>query len=210
MRVARALVEYFLKSNQAMEKLLRFQETCQIQKYKELKGQFMKVIQDVVTRWWSTFRMIDRLIFLREAIGGLYGAGEIDCEIPTSFQWEVLEQICITLVPIADVQRILEGENYVTGSLVPYAIYSLRETYQSVLDNDDTLGPVRGLTLVLREDLDQRYHPGSEGRVQCTSTPSIGKFIRYTTIHPALFIAAFLDPMMKGNLRMIMEEDRSV
>jgi len=61
-----------------MDKLLDVQRNAGISKY---TGKIAKVIiQDVRTRWWSTYRMIERLEYLAEALGSLIGARLVDCE----------------------------------------------------------------------------------------------------------------------------------
>ena len=55
-------------------------------------------------------------------------------------------------------QRVLEGENYVTASLVPVAVYQIRKNYQEVIDDDNTLSVVKALTETLLADFDKRYH----------------------------------------------------
>jgi hypothetical protein len=52
MRACRNLVNFFNSSSQAMSKLLS----------KQSVGRAVKPIQDVSTRWWSTWSMCDRLI----------------------------------------------------------------------------------------------------------------------------------------------------
>ena len=61
-----------------MEKLLDFQKTTDIRMYKEQEN-LKKPLQDVETRWWSTYRSIRRLRFLKKAIKSLIAAEEITC-----------------------------------------------------------------------------------------------------------------------------------
>jgi len=72
MKTARATIEYFTKSTQNMTKLKNFQNSSMLEKYSEQKEP-KKILQDSRTRWWSTYRMLRRLHFLRETIGGLQG-----------------------------------------------------------------------------------------------------------------------------------------
>ena len=58
--VARKLVRYFHKSIQALEKLKHYQKNVNKMRGKE-PGEGLDVICDVVTGWWSTLCMIDRL-----------------------------------------------------------------------------------------------------------------------------------------------------
>jgi hypothetical protein len=65
MKKARAIVQYFNKSTQATKKLKDMQHESSLPKY---SGQPKNILQDVVTRWWSTYRMLKKLRFQREAI----------------------------------------------------------------------------------------------------------------------------------------------
>jgi len=61
-----------------MDKLLDVQRNAGNSKY---TGKIAKVvIQDIRTRWWSTYQMIERLKYLAEALGSLIGARLVDCE----------------------------------------------------------------------------------------------------------------------------------
>ncbi len=67
MKNARAIVQYFNKSTQATKKLKDQQQESSLTKY---IGKPLNILQDVKTktRWWSTYRILKRLRFLREAI----------------------------------------------------------------------------------------------------------------------------------------------
>ena len=52
MSACRSIINFFNSSTQAMSKLLS----------KQVAGRAVKPIQDVVTRWWSTYSMVDRLL----------------------------------------------------------------------------------------------------------------------------------------------------
>ena len=142
-------------------------------------------LQDVVTRWWSTFRMLKRLRWLRTAIMVMHAGNEIECELLSSEQWEVLHQIEIALQTMAGFQKMLEGECYVTGSMVPLAVYRIRRAYIHVLADNSTSEPVRRLTEILLADFNDCYEPSEKsGRVAYTGNADIGIVNRYTGVHP--------------------------
>jgi hypothetical protein len=107
-----------------MEKLLNAQRNSHFPKYVTAKGQ-VKVLQDVRTKWWSTWHMILCLTFLKEAIVSLHGRGEVECTEISEFQWQVLGDIQMALLTMAEIQRTLEGEIYVTVSLVPFLLFKI-------------------------------------------------------------------------------------
>ena len=194
MSKARKIVEYFSKSTQQTSKLLKFQKESNLRAYSGHGFRPLKLLQDVVTRWWSSYRMLKRLRFLKPALMCLHSAKEITCDMLDTEQWVVLEQIEITLKKIATWQRILEGEKYPTGSLVVSAIYAIRAHYVNILNSEHALEPVKSLTRTLLEDFDKRYHPPADnvGKVKFTKKPETGERNRYTGVHPYFFMQRFL------------------
>ena len=109
---------------------------------------------------------------------------------------------------MAGFQRLLEGECYVTSSIVPLAVYRIRQSYMTVISAEETMAPVKTLTEILLQDFNERFIPADDsGKVRYTTEPEIGEGKRYTGVHPFCFYAALLDPRTKGWLRTIMTDD---
>ena len=140
---------------------------------------------------------VTSIAFLREAIGGLQGANEIECTSPTDLQWDILEDVQQTLKAPAELQRVLEGESYITGFLTPFAIYKIRCGYKEVIEDDSTVESVKYLANILFKDLDERYYPTQCSKVQYFRKPDTGYKNRYISLHPHMFFTAFLDPRTK-------------
>ncbi len=79
---------YFESSTQAMTKLLDFQRTSHLSIYKD-QHRPKKPLQDVVTRWWSTYCSIKCVRFLKKAIRSLLVVGDIECKHITKEEWLV-------------------------------------------------------------------------------------------------------------------------
>ncbi len=101
-------------------------------------------------------------------------------------------------------QRILEGEKYVTGSLLPVAIYTICQSFLQVITSDGSDPVVKKLTRILLNDFDSRYHPTTEGKLEYSKGVAVGHGNCYTEIHPYLFRAAFLDPCTHHFLKKIL------
>ncbi len=99
-----------------------------------------------MTRWWWTFRAIRRARILSRIIQSLAVLGEIDCEVPTAEEWSILHQTELSLESMAYFQEALEGEKYGTALLVPIAVFQVRKKFAEVINNRETLDPVRELT----------------------------------------------------------------
>ena len=203
MKNARAIVQYFNKSTQATKKLKDQQQESSLAKY---IGKPLNILQDVKTRWWSTYRMLKRLRFLREAISHYVVDNPHDSDVVnlTPQEWRLCHQVEITLQTMAFWQRVLEGAKYVTGSLVPLAIYTIRQTFLQVIASVGSDPVVKKLTWILLNDFDGRYHPTIEGRLNYTGDVAVGHGNRYIAIHPYFFKASFLDPHTHHYLKKIL------
>lgn len=189
-----------------MGKLLDFQRNSTIDEYKNQERP-KKPLQDVITRWWSTFRMLRRLRWLKKAVKGLVATGEVGIEDLSVNEWLVLHQIEIVLETMAYWQRILEGEKYVTGSLSTVAVYQVRKAFVEVIASEDTEDPVRELTKILLKDFDERYHPAEGGKVKYFREDVLGRGQRYIGLHQYFFFASFLDPRVLPILVDIMTDE---
>lgn len=192
MKSARALVEYFTKSTQAMEKLLQQQRVNA--NYDGRKP--LKAIQDVVTRWWSTYRMLARLRYLRKAIQVLIINEDIAATDLTPAQYKVLDEVETLLKPTATAQQMLEGEKYPTISLVPYFLHKIRCQYEAMNGNDDSISsPASHLARVLLTDFEKRYLPRTE-KVFSTDIRRVSG--RYVGMQSQTILASALDPRTKS------------
>ena len=63
--------------------------------------------------------------------------GELDCNL-TEEQWAIVKDTCDLLEPFMCAQKTLEGQKYVTISLVPLIIYSVRTGLIEKLNNIET------------------------------------------------------------------------
>ncbi len=148
MKKARNVMQFFKKSTQATKKLKDQQQESLLAKY---SGQPRNILQDVKTRWWSTYCMLKRLWFLREAISHYIvdNPEEAEAVLITAQDWKICYQVKVTLKTMSFWQRVLEGEKYVTGSFVPLAIYSIRQSFLQVLASMATEAVVKKLTRIL-------------------------------------------------------------
>jgi hypothetical protein len=120
----RTLINFFHSSSQAMAKLLS----------KQSVGRAVKLIQDVVTRWWSTWSMVDRLMRLKTYLALMEEEGDLTCNLnPT--QWLIVRDLQVTLKPFMIAQKLLEGQSYATISLIPYLVYKVRKNLEALRDS---------------------------------------------------------------------------
>ncbi len=203
MKNARAIVQYFNKSTQATTKLKDQQKESSLAKY---SGQPKNILQDVKTRWWSTYRMLKRLRFLQEAISHYVVDNPHDSDHVNLMheEWRLCHQVKITLQTMAFWQQILEGEKYITGSLVPVAIYTIRQSFLQVIASVGSDPVVKKLMRILLNDFDRHYHPPIKGQWKYSREIVVGYGNCYTAIHPYFFRASFLDSRTHHYLKKIL------
>ena len=89
------------------------------------------VFQDVITRWWSTYRMIDRLLKLKKCMINCANPqntmGYVQCAHHlSSDQWTMLEALQYVLYCFYKSMKLLEGDKYVSSSWVPVFVTTVR------------------------------------------------------------------------------------
>lgn len=121
----RKLVEHFSRSRTASEQLEKVQSQMQLKKH--------KLIQDVVTRWNSTYLMIERLLEQKEAIVQVvkdtlpHANAPVPTYLPSDGEWETIERLVPILVPFYDATVWLSGSSYVTISAVGPTVCELKK-----------------------------------------------------------------------------------
>ena len=113
---ARGLVGHSSSSSQASEALANAQRRD--------PGKSLVVMQDMRTRSWSSWKMIQRLQVLRHYFCIMVDDGALDPNMNlTADEWDLLAEI----EEVLEGQRLLEGQKYVTISFVPYLITVVRK-----------------------------------------------------------------------------------
>jgi len=194
MKKARALVGHFKHSSQANDSLLAVQ--------KAVLGTIERavtVIQDIVTRWWSTYQMCQRLLRLKQYFTLLVDAEKLDADVNLNpNQWRIIEDICGVLKPFMIVQKTLEGENYVTISLVPYLISEIRVKLKKAIENENGAlsDHAVGLAIKMLENFNSHWGSGENGSIY-DEHETLGPRGRPKGFTIYQMWAALLDPRMK-------------
>ena len=115
MKKARKLVGLFAHSTQAAETLNNL-----VIAYIPDHPRGLKTIQDVSTRWWSTYyAMCERFIVLRPALTRMLPSQGLSADAQlTDKEWTVIQLGVTALKPLMQAQKEMEAELYVTNSLV--------------------------------------------------------------------------------------------
>ena len=189
MKAARSVVGHFMMSTQSLEKLLEVQRSNGVTVP-------LSLIQDIVTRWWSTYSMCQRLVVLKLYILLILGNNP---QIPhlTDDQWKIVEAQVKVLEPFMLIQKVLEGQKYVNVSLIPYLLYKVRAHLDKSIAEPGVLPSIQVLLEAIRTDLETRWGTGLPGSV-FDEHKTLGFRRRRKGIPLLTMQAAALDPRTKG------------
>ncbi|KAF0749845.1 zinc finger BED domain-containing protein 1-like, partial [Aphis craccivora] len=106
----KSIVEYFKRSHHALAKLYATQDQMNLPK--------LKLTQDVVTRWNSTFDMLQRFVKVKDAINSTLAVLQANVEMLSPEEWIVVEKASVFLEIFYEVTKEICGDQYVTLSSV--------------------------------------------------------------------------------------------
>ncbi|KAG7343760.1 hypothetical protein IV203_021768 [Nitzschia inconspicua] len=136
--------------------------------------------------------MVERLLELKEPIELMFADSQLGgCERMSDADWQNLKAVAVVLAPFKEAQKMLEGDCYVTASMVPFAVKKLRERLTQLASPQNTTTS-RPLAQALLRDFENRWRKATEPTF--LGTVERGARDRQVGIHPAFLIASFLDP----------------
>lgn len=134
----------------------------------------------------------------------------IRSEMPTDDDIKELKELKILLEPFMIVQRVMEGQKYVTLSLVPYLVSEIRQMLEKVADDSESAA-IRALAIKMLTDkvngLNTYYGSGLAGTIM-GENQVLGRRNRQKGFPIKTLMAAFLDPRTK-DLNFFEELDKS-
>lgn len=148
---ARCLVEHFKKSELASSKLREKQQQMATPEH--------SLVQDISTRWNSTFYMISRLLEQRWPVtatlsdSSVTQRGKRYLDLKPD-QWSLLEELSTVLKPFECVTVFMSGQKYATISAIPPLVKGLLKSTQSAIYES---APLRAFQLTAVQQLQERW-----------------------------------------------------
>ena len=158
-----------------------------VQEQKQLPTHKLKA--DVVTRWGSSYEMVERLIEQMEAIRVVLASDRKSAHLIPSWQdCDVLDSIVGALKPLKEMTDVLSGEKGVTVSAVKPIVHYI--TTEVLVAKDEDTGLTKEMKERMKVDLELRYSD--------------------SCLDQLLSLASFLDPRFKlgyvGDQESVLEE----
>lgn len=119
--ISRNIVTHFNHSSVACSNLSKIQT-------EKLNESAKKLIQDVSTRWNSTYYMLERLLEQKSALA-LYAAENGKIQNLSSTQWTILENVLHLLQPFEEITKIMSSSEGIASEVIPTVL-----TLQRYLD----------------------------------------------------------------------------
>lgn len=130
----RSLVAHFKRSTTASSKLFE----VQVKAGKEPK----KLLQDVTTRWNSTYYMVDRLLEMEEIVRTTMALLNSNVVVISVEEWLLLRELRKVLKPMEELTKIISGQKYVTLSSVLILTKGIEHIYKNLQRDDDDHNPL--------------------------------------------------------------------
>jgi hypothetical protein len=142
--------------------------------------------------------MVDRLLRLRPYLALLQEEGDLDCNLNEQ-QWLIITNLKFMLQPFMIAQRLLEGESYITVSLIPYMIYKIRKGLLNAIGNHQASHHVITASTKMLQKLNDIFGTGEEGTMGEGNNRQ-GDRRRPKGILMLVLVASLLDPRMKSGI----------
>ncbi len=169
---ARKIVTHFHHSSQACTAFKNIQ-------IENGSKQPLLLVQDVKTRWNSTFLMLQRLSRLKSTVQ-LY-AGDNEIPIPTANEWQLMEKVLRLLQPFFEITKKVSSEQSIISAVIPDL--AALDRYLTKYTTKDS--GVHTLKDELRQEVQQRFFSLNEHDLDVTSSKPY-------------IVSTLLDPRFKG------------
>ena len=152
--VGRKVVGHFKHSALAYSELKKKQEHLNVEKH--------QLVQDVSTRWNSTFFMYERLLEQRWAIHATFldekgTQNQYKHLLPTDAQWELMGQMVTVLKPLQVATTALCESEIVSCSLIYPVVNGLLEHHLPISDGDSPT--LKQFKRIVTQSITRRFNP---------------------------------------------------
>nr|CAI5859090.1 unnamed protein product [Callosobruchus analis] len=123
----RTVAGHFKRSSISTQKFIDYQKQA------NPETEALKLIQEVPTRWNSTFYMLEPFTKLENAVKSTTAIlNNNNIPVLTAHEWQICKELCTVLGPFEKTTKTISGENYVTGSFVIPIVNGLFVVYATL------------------------------------------------------------------------------
>lgn len=137
------MITHFNHSALATSKLIEIQKQLDLPQH--------KLLQNVITRWNSTYYMLERVLEQKQALV-MYSSDCTTFTVPSSVQWQLMSKVIALLAPMEELTRQVCLGNSCASIIIP-AVSTLIRCYTK--DSDDS--GVQTMKNELKEQIESRF-----------------------------------------------------
>jgi hypothetical protein len=145
--------------------------------------------------------MCARLIHLQPALATMAVDNKLAASIMLNeTDWKIIIQVHQLLKPFKDAQLLLEGDQYVTLSLLPFAVKAIRVALLNIVvapGDGEAQTRVKNLAKRLLCDFRERWKQDDDSQYLEGDEVTRGRMNRQVGLHPMAAFASALDPRTK-------------
>lgn len=173
-KTGRKIVGHFKHSPQAYSRFHDIQEQL---------GQPRKCLQqDVITRWNSTFYMLESLIEQRRALGAFATENDLPATL-TMHQWGLIENVLTLLAPFEELTKEISSSTATAADVIP-AITVLKRLLEKRADTDFGVGTTKATLL---EAVQRRFSDVEKEPLYTLATVLDPRLVGYLLKHLFVF-----------------------
>lgn len=132
-----------------------------------LNQSHLKVFQDCVTRWNSTFYMFERFAKVKDALSLYMNDNEINPILPE--EWKLIESLIQLLRPFEEATRELSSCQASISSVIPI-IQMLEKKVDDYLTRSQEVDPIRQAVTSLKNELTTKFSSLGENHIYIIAT----------------------------------------
>lgn len=175
----KSIVEFFKKSSSALTKLHAAQKNMGLPQ--------LKLKQDVVTRWNSTYDMFKRIISIKDAVISTLAILQNTIEVLTPTEWNIIEKAVDVLQIFHEVTVEISSEKTVSISKIPVLVSSMFHTVEIFIADITIPYEVNQMAISLKAELKKRFGDIEDNEIISQATILDPRFKKYGFMNEAKF-----------------------
>ncbi|CAI6368031.1 unnamed protein product [Macrosiphum euphorbiae] len=108
-----------------------------------------KLMQDISTRWNSTYYMLERFVELEDAIRGTLGLLDNPPQTLSADEWKITKELIQVLRPFEEATKAVSGSKYMTASIILVISQGLKNVCEHMARKNFTVEVINVLQQLL-------------------------------------------------------------
>lgn len=179
----KSIVEYFERSSYALSKLQSMQEQMKLPK--------LKLKQDVITRWNSTYDMLNRILQIKDSVVSTIAVLQCDVPLLTSQEWNIIEKSVEILKIFNDFTIEMSAEKNITISKIIPLVNIMNKKINDYYNDGPTSIEVMQMVKSLKDLLSHRFKYAEDNELLCQATILDSRFKNHGFSNETKFSSAY-------------------